>query len=71
MRKVIIFEKIRAYRRAHGLTQEQFGALLGVSAQAVSKWEREECHPDIIFLPELARVLGCAVDDLFESANEA
>lgn len=65
MRKVIIFKKIKAYRRAHGLTQGQFGDLLGVSAQAVSKWEREECHPDIIFLPELARVLECSVDDLF------
>ena len=39
--------------------------MLGVSAQAISKWEREECYPDITFLPELAALLLCRVDDFF------
>jgi len=63
--KVIVSAKIKEYRREHGLTQEKFGELLGVSAQAISKWEREECFPDITFLPEIAFLLQCSVNDLF------
>ena len=66
MNKVIISQKIREYRREHGLTQEEFGKLLGVSAQAVSKWERQTCYPDITFLPDLASLLGCSVNDFFQ-----
>ena len=56
---------IKAYRRRHKLTQAQFGDALGVSPQAVSKWERQECYPDITFLPDLAALLGCTVNDFF------
>ncbi|MBO5305466.1 MAG: helix-turn-helix transcriptional regulator [Clostridia bacterium] len=66
MKRIIIAEKIKEYRRKNGLTQEEFGRLLGVSAQAISKWEREECYPDITFLPEIASLLTCNVDDFFE-----
>ena len=45
----------------------EFGKLLGVSAQAVSKWEREECYPDITFLPEIAALLCCSISDLFDA----
>ncbi len=55
---------VRAYRRDHNLNQTDFGDLLGVSAQAVSKWERELCCPDITLLPDLARLLGVSVGDL-------
>lgn len=65
MKKVIISEKIKEYRRENHLTQEDFGKLLGVSSQAVSKWEREECYPDITFLPDIALLLCCSVNDLF------
>ncbi len=66
MKRIIISEKIKEYRRQNGLTQEEFGKLLGVSAQAISKWEREECYPDITFLPELAALLSCNVNDFFD-----
>lgn len=66
MKKVLVSEKIREYRQRNHLTQEEFGKLIGVSAQAVSKWEREECYPDIMFLPELAALLVCSVNDFFE-----
>ena len=66
MKKVLVSEKIKAYRQRNHLTQEEFGKLIGVSAQAVSKWEREECYPDITFLPELAALLECSVNDFFE-----
>ena len=65
--KIMLAEKIREYRSQNHLTQEEFGKLLGVSAQAVSKWEREECYPDITFLPELAALLCCSISDLFDA----
>lgn len=65
--RVTIAEKIRAFRAEKGLTQKEFGHRIGVSAQAVSKWEKRLCYPDIFWLPHLARVLGCPVDDFFES----
>ena len=48
-----------------GLTQEDFGKILGVSAQAVSKWERALCYPDITFLPDIAELLSCDINEFF------
>ena len=66
MKIILVAQKIREYRQQHGLTQEDFGRLLVVSAQAISKWERVECYPDITFLPEIAALLGCSINDLFD-----
>jgi transcriptional regulator with XRE-family HTH domain len=65
MKKIIISEKIKSYRKENRITQEEFGCIMGVSAQAVSKWEKELCYPDITFLPSLAVALGCGIDDFF------
>ena len=59
-----ISASIRAYRRENSMSQTSFGELFGVSPQAVSKWEREISCPDIILLPEIARVLGVTVSYL-------
>ena len=66
MKTITISEKIRKYRKENSLTQKQLGQLLRVSAQAISKWERCECYPDIAFLPSFAEILGCSVNDFFE-----
>ena len=66
MKKVVISERIKNYRHEKRITQEEFGELMGVSPQAVSKWERYECYPDITVLPDLADVLSCSVCDFFE-----
>ena len=66
MKKVVISRKIKEYRKIHKLTQEEFADLMGVSAQAISKWEREVCCPDITLLPDLAEILSCSVNDFFE-----
>ena len=58
-------EKIIKLIKEKGLSQEELGNAINVSRQAVSKWERCECYPDITFLPELARTLSCSVDDFF------
>ena len=59
-----IGEKIAAYRKIKGYTQEQLGELVGVSGQAVSKWEAGKCCPDIEILPELATFFGVSIDEL-------
>ena len=60
-----IGNRISKYRKQKGLTQEQLAKALGVSAQAVSKWEQQTNCPDIMLLPELARIFGVTIDELF------
>lgn len=57
-------ERIAALRKERGLTQEQLGQLVGVSGQAVSKWEKGGA-PDVELLPTLAQQLGVSIDGLF------
>jgi transcriptional regulator with XRE-family HTH domain len=59
-----IGQRIAETRKAKQLTQEQLGEKLGVSAQAVSKWEKGESLPDICLLPELSKELGLSIDTL-------
>lgn len=61
-----INEKISEFRKARNLTQEQLGAKLGISGQAVSKWEKGESLPDIMLLPELCDIFGVSIDALLE-----
>ncbi len=56
--------RIADHRRARGLTQGQLAARMGVSPQAVSKWERGLCCPDLIFLDELADCLHTSIEAL-------
>ena len=56
--------RIAALRKERGLTQEQLGNMVGVSAQAVSKWEKGGT-PDVELLPILSRQLGVTIDALF------
>ena len=61
----LIGERIKAARKAKGLSQEQLGEKLGVSFQAVSTWEQGKFIPDSDHLPALSRVLGLSLDSLF------
>lgn len=56
--------RISKYRKAKAMTQEELAGKLGVSAQAVSKWENDASCPDISLLPQLCRVLGITSDEL-------
>ena len=60
----LLNERIAALRKERGLTQEQLGQMVGVSAQAVSKWEKGGA-PDVELLPVLAGKLGVTIDALF------
>ena len=66
MRRIIISQRIKDYRWKNRISQKDFGELLGVSPQAVSKWERGACYPDITLLPRLAVLLACSESDFFE-----
>lgn len=63
-------ERIAQLRKERGLTQEQLGQLVGVSAQAVSKWEKGGA-PDVELLPTLADRLGVSMDGLFGRGEDA
>ena len=58
--------RIARLRLEYGMTQERLAMKMGVTAQAVSKWENDLGAPDIMLLPELARTLGVTVDELLE-----
>lgn len=63
---ICIGKYIQNYRKQQGLTQGEFGKILGVSAQAVSKWERELCYPDIFLLPAISDLIGISIDRMMK-----
>lgn len=65
-----IGKQIKSLRLKKGSTQEDMAKFLGVSAQAVSKWENEVTAPDIELLPGLSVYLGVKIDDLFQVPRE-
>lgn len=62
-------QNIKRLRAAKGLTQEQLASILGVSAQAVSKWETTDTYPDGALLVPLAQALEVSLDELFDYRN--
>ena len=65
-----IGKRIALLRKEKGLTQEELASHMGVSPQAVSKWENDQTCPDISALPKLSRLLGVSVDELLEGREE-
>ena len=61
-------KRISDLRKSRGMTQEQLAQKVGVTAQAVSKWENDLSCPDISILPQLAEALGVTTDELLGRA---
>ncbi len=59
-----INEQIAFLRKQKGLTQEELANALGVTNQAVSKWESAQCCPDIQLLPDIAKLFDVSIDEL-------
>ena len=57
-------KKLAAYRKQKGLTQQQLGEYLNVSAQAVSKWENDQAEPDLFTISKLAALYQISVDSM-------
>ena len=62
-------EQIAFLRKAKGTTQEELAKALGVTNQAVSKWESSQCCPDIQLLPDIADYFGVSIDYLLERTD--
>jgi len=67
---ICLGENIRRLRIANGITQEQFGYEMGVSAQAVSRWENGATYPDITMLPMIADFFDVTLDELMGRGRE-
>ena len=61
-----IGKKIKELRKQRGITQEQLAESIGISFQAVSKWENNIALPDITLAPVLANYFGVTMDELFD-----
>ncbi|MBQ8782582.1 MAG: helix-turn-helix domain-containing protein [Clostridia bacterium] len=64
-------KKIKQLRLNKGITQETLANVLGVSYQAVSRWENETTMPDISLLPQISVYFGVSIDELFEFTEES
>jgi transcriptional regulator with XRE-family HTH domain len=62
--------RIAQLRRDQGLTQEMLAQRMGVSPQAVSKWERGLAFPNPVWLDDLADVLGTSIDSLLTGKDK-
>lgn len=56
---------IEHMRKQRNMTQSELAQLLGVSQANISQWETGEAMPRADKLPELAKVFGCSIDDLY------
>ena len=64
-------QTLRTARQAYGLTQGQLAIRLGVTRQAISKWEHGQSQPDLSNLRQLAELYGCTVDELLGPSGHA
>ena len=63
-------EKIRELRRRDGRTQEELAQVLGVTCQAVSRWEANGGYPDMEIMPSIANYFHVSIDELFGYQND-
>ena len=66
-----LYERIALARKKAGLSQEQLGEKLGVSRQAVSKWESGQTNPDVAYVTEMCRLFGVSADWLLLGEEHA
>ncbi len=68
--RITVGEKIKALRRKCEKTQEDLAASLGVTAQAVSRWEAGGSYPDMELIPSIANYFNVSIDELFGYQND-
>ena len=66
-----IANRLQKLRKEKGYSQEQLAEALGISRQAVSKWEKDDSYPSIEFLPVLASLFGVTIDYLIIGATKS
>ncbi len=70
MEKKTIGSFLCALRRAHGMTQKELGEHLFVSDKTISRWERDECTPDLSLIPTIADLFGITADELLRGERK-
>ena len=68
--QVILGEKIKELRKRDGRKQEDLANVLGVTTQAVSRWESNVCYPDMNMIPAIANYFHVSIDSLFGYNND-
>ncbi len=63
-------QKIKELREAKGLTQKYIADIFGVDQSAVVRWESGKAMPTADKLPKLAQLLGCTIDELYDTTSE-
>ena len=71
MEKKTIGKFIAVLRKANGMTQQDLGEKLFVSDKTVSRWERDECNPDLSLIPAIAEIFGITTDELLRGERNA
>jgi transcriptional regulator with XRE-family HTH domain len=71
MEKKTIGKLIAALRRANGMTQRELGERLFVSDKTVSRWECDECTPELSLIPAIAELFGITTDELLRGECNA
>ena len=71
MEKKTIGGFIAALRKANGMTQRELAEKLNVSDKAVSRWERDECAPDLTLIPVLADIFGVTTDEILRGERKS
>lgn len=66
-----IGKKLADLRKSRSYTQEKLSSIIGVSPQAISKWESDTTMPDIMLLPVIAEVFDISIDELFGIKSQA
>ena len=69
MEKKTIGKFIAALRQSKGMTQKELGDMLYVSNRTVSRWERDECTPDLYLIPTIADIFGISADELLRGEH--
>ncbi|MEE1144330.1 MAG: helix-turn-helix transcriptional regulator [Acutalibacteraceae bacterium] len=65
-----LYNKLKDYRAALGVNQQQMGMLVGVSRQTISQIERGDYSPSVTLALKIAKVCGVTVEDIFEYSEE-
>lgn len=68
--KLTLGEKIKELRKRDGRKQEDLANVLGITNQAVSRWENEGSYPDVEMIPAIANYFGVTIDELFGYEND-
>ena len=70
LKGVFLIENLKYLRESAGYKQNEISSKLGITQGAVSQWEKGLCKPNYKYLPDLAKIYDCTVDDIIKAINQ-